>query len=114
MVDVKGRKNVLVKVKNTADISQKFKFDVEMSPQTLLYLIGYCEVFKPAKSVLTLFDYVRKPSIRPRKGESLRQYMQRGKNDYQARPEFYFHRAYIPRSPGDILLFKQELIAMVR
>ena len=96
-------------------LSQNFKFDVEMSPQTLLYLIGYYEKYaKKGEEVLTLFNYIRKPSIRPRRAESLPQYMQRVKDDYQARPDFYFHRAYIRRSSADIFRFKQELIAMVR
>ncbi len=117
-IDWMGNKNghpVLVEVKNTADISQKFKFDVEMSPQTLLYIIGYYEQYaKKNEVVLTLFDYIRKPSIRPQKGESLQQYMRRVREDYIGRPEFYFHRAYIRREAKDLLRFKQELIALVR
>lgn len=114
MLGYKGDRTVLAENKNTADISQNFKFDVEMSPQTLLYLVGYYEMHQSKHSVLTMFNYIRKPSIRPRKGESIRQYMQRVTDDYKARPDFYFHRAYIRRSPADLLRFKQELIAMVR
>lgn len=111
----KSKRPVIAEVKYTADISQNFKFDVEMSPQTLVYLIGYYEQYsKGDREVVTMFDYIRKPGIRLRRAESLRQYMQRCIDEYKNRPEHYFHRAFIRRSSADILRFKQELIGMVR
>ena len=114
-IGVKDKKVYLVETKSASSISSNLKEDVEMSPQTIFYLISYYQMFyKAGQKLRILFNYIRKPSIRQRNNESIKAYMQRVSDDYKERPTFYFHRAIIKRTSADILRFKQELINMIR
>lgn len=110
-----GKYDYIVETKTTSQISQTFTEDIELSPQTIFYLIGFYETYHRVRQrpVKTLFNYIRKPSIRQRKSETLQLYMRRVEKDYKQRPEFYFHRAIVERSPKDVLRLKEELIHFI-
>ncbi len=46
----------------------------------------------------THYCVVRKPSIRPRKGESIKEFTARVIQDYQTRPEFYYRKESVSQS----------------
>ena len=56
-----------------------------------------------------IYRVLRKPTIRPRKGESIRQYTDRLIEDYKARPDFYFFEQKLYRSQDDLNVFEIEL-----
>jgi len=49
-----------------------------------------------------VYDLIRKPSIRPRKGESAHEWRDRLLADITSRPEFYFQRAEIVKSTKEL------------
>ena len=56
-----------------------------------------------------IYRIVKKPSIYPRKGESINQFCERLIADYQQRPEFYFFEEKLYRTQDDLKLFEREL-----
>ncbi len=58
------------------------------------------------------YRLARKPSIRQRQTETVGEYGARLLNDYQNRPEFYFHELIVPRSRDDILRSRKNLWAI--
>lgn len=56
-----------------------------------------------------IYRVIRKPTIRPRKGESIRQYTDRLVEEYRARPDFYFLEQKLYRSQDDLNVFEIEL-----
>lgn len=55
------------------------------------------------------YRVIRKPTIRPRKGESVVMYINRLIEDYRARPEFYFTHRTLYRSEEQLASFEKEL-----
>lgn len=49
-----------------------------------------------------VYDLIRKPSIQPRKGESVDEWQKRLLADIDSRPEFYFQRAEIVKSAKEL------------
>lgn len=56
-----------------------------------------------------IYRVIRKPTIRPKKGESIAQFTERLAEDYRSRPEFYFHERKLYRSQDDLNVFEAEL-----
>lgn len=105
-------RHYIIERKFPGQLSKNFVDDMEMSPQTPWYLIAYCETFSPGR-VGILYDYIRRPGIRQRKGESVQGFIQRVFKESTTRPEFYFYRAFVKKSPQDILVLKQEIINQI-
>lgn len=55
------------------------------------------------------YRFMRKPSIRQRKGESVDEFCGRIAEDYQARPDFYLHEEHLIRGDRDLLRIEEEL-----
>jgi len=108
----KSARHYIVERKFPGQLSKNFVDDMEMSPQTPWYLIAYCETYNP-KRVGILYDYIRRPGIRQRKGESKEGFIQRVFKESTTRPEFYFYRAFVRKSPQDILMLKQEIVNQI-
>ena len=115
MVGMSDKYTYLAETKSTAQISATFKEDIELAPQMMFYLLAYIEKFPLmiAKKARLVFNYLRKPSIRPRKNETLKAYMIRVTEDYGARPEFYFNREVQARTRQQVESFKAELIDII-
>ena len=56
-----------------------------------------------------IYDVTRKPTIRPRKGESPQQYGDRLNTDIGDRPDYYFARREVPRLDDELAEFQVEL-----
>ena len=56
-----------------------------------------------------IYDVTRKPTIRPRKGESPEQYGERLITDIGDRPDYYFARREVPRLDDELAEFQVEL-----
>ena len=59
------------------------------------------------------YRVIRKPTIRPRKGESMHQYLDRLTQDYLDRPEFYFYEQKLYRSQDDLEAFGKLLLRRI-
>lgn len=55
------------------------------------------------------YRYVKKPSIKPRQGESIPEFCERLAADYEERPDFYSHEEHLFRSEKDLLRVEGEL-----
>lgn len=62
---------------------------------------------KPVREVW--YRFMRKPSIRQRKGESVEEFCARIAEDYVTRPDFYLHEEHLIRSEADLLRIEEEL-----
>jgi hypothetical protein len=101
----------LIEDKFVGQLSRDIITDYMMSPQTVMYLIAYCELYaKPTDKVGILYRITRKPSIRQRQHETLTEYANRVRSDYLTRPEFYFYRALVKKTAVEILKYKHEII----
>ncbi len=56
-----------------------------------------------------LYDVIRKPTIRLRKGETPEQYGERLLSDIGERPDYYFHRREVPRLEDELAEYRAEL-----
>ena len=56
-----------------------------------------------------IYNLIRKPSIKPRINETPTEWGVRLAVDIESRPEFYFQRENIPKSPNDLLSLENEL-----
>lgn len=56
-----------------------------------------------------LYRVARKPSIRPRKNEALKEFLDRLINDFQERTDFYFKEIFVPRSQRHLEDFHKHL-----
>ena len=61
-----------------------------------------------------LYNLIRFPQIKPKKKESLKNYLDRLRKDIRERPEFYFMRFEIPYTLIDKQLFSLELTQILR
>lgn len=86
-----------------ADYWKKLRMDAQIS----LYFLSAQYLGHEVDTVL--YDVIRKPGIRVRKGETVQQYRQRLVEDTIAKPSRYFQRAEIPRLYNDLEEFKSEL-----
>lgn len=73
--------------------------------QTMLYALVTQEMYGEQVSGF-VYNVVRRPSIRPRRGETLYEFSVRCKEDYLSRPEFYFHRWEITLDRNDMELWR--------
>lgn len=55
------------------------------------------------------YRYVKKPSIKQKKDESIAEFCERVEGDYMERPEFYCHEEHMLRSSDDLLRVEEEL-----
>lgn len=55
-----------------------------------------------------IYTILKKPSIRQKKDETVEQFCERLKEDYLARPDFYFYQEELFRTKDDLLEFKFE------
>lgn len=71
----------------------------------------YCYALKRLgmNPVGVIYRVIRKPTIRPRKGESVAQYTQRVTQDYLDRPEFYYFEQMLYRTQDDLRAFEESL-----
>ena len=76
--------------------------------QTMMYCLAVSAMFNEDVSGV-LYNVIRRPSIRPRKDESLAQFAVRVKEDYQTRPEFYFHRWEVLLEKNDLELWRTRM-----
>ena len=60
-----------------------------------------------------LYNIIRKPQIRQRKGETAHEFATRLKEDIEKRPEFYFMRYEIPYTKADKKSFRAELFETI-
>jgi len=76
--------------------------------QNLFYILGdELQRKEPVRGVL--YNIIRNPQIRPKKGESLKNFSIRLTDDIDKRPEFYFMRFEIPYTSIDKERFKDQL-----
>jgi len=61
-----------------------------------------------------IYDMIRTPQIKQRKGETLQEYSQRLMDDIKSRPSFYFMRFSVQLSPKDKASFSSELFHLER
>ena len=61
---------------------------------------------KPVRK--SIYRVVRKPSIKKRQKETVSEYAERLYNDYQDRPEFYFHEEIVTRTESQMDRWKKE------
>lgn len=71
----------------------------------------YCYALKRLgmNPVGVIYRVIRKPTIRPRKGESMAQYTQRLTQDHLDRPDFYFFQNELYRSQDDLHAFEESV-----
>lgn len=58
----------------------------------------------------TIYNVIRKPSIRQTKKETLAQFQERILSDYQTRPEFYFYQTKLYRDSEQLRAFENSLM----
>lgn len=73
--------------------------------QTMMYCLAVEQMYQEQVSGV-LYNVIRRPSIRPRKDETLVQFIARCKEDYLSRPDFYFHRWEISFARNDVELWR--------
>lgn len=106
----------LVEHKTAGSIDEDYVRELSMDPQVQDYILGARAAPWGKKVRGVIYNVIRKPSIRPKQGESLAAYQNRLVEDYQARPEFYFYRAYLradlgvlKRQRGDVGMIQLEM-----
>jgi len=108
------RRAYIFETKFLSQISRTFQEDVEFSPQTDHYLIGAFESFmRSGWELRVIVNYIRKSGLRLKRGEGYRQFLERIREDYLQRPEHYFHRRIVRKTPGSILEAKRRMIAQI-
>lgn len=91
----------------------KYKKKLAMDIQSTIYLFaGETEYEIPLSGVL--YNMVKKAQLKQGAKESPRQFYERLKLDYISRPDNYFKRHYIYRSPEEKDELKFELVEMAR
>ena len=76
--------------------------------QTMMYCLAVQQMYSEEVSGI-LYNVVRRPSIRPRKDETLYQFALRCKEDYLARADFYFHRWEVTLAKNDMELWRTRM-----
>lgn len=76
-------------------------------PQISMYVLAARAMGHGINTVL--YCVTRKPTIRPRKGESPQEYGLRLIGDIHERPDYYFQRREVPRLEDDLAEFQLEL-----
>lgn len=76
--------------------------------QNLFYIMVAEELFGEGIAGV-LYNVIRKPQLRQKKGEPLEKFAQRMKDDVESRPEHYFKRYEVKYTLRNIKEFRQEL-----
>jgi hypothetical protein len=89
---------------NEVNLMKRLSYDF----QNLFYLYGSNFHYKE-NTYKILYNIIRKPQIRKRQKETLKDFMSRLKKDVLDRPNFYFMRYEIPYKEDDLFQFRMEL-----
>lgn len=98
----------LVEHKTTGNITSSYLDRLPLDTQVRGYMFGAKKGLglKPKR---VIYNVVRKSKLRRRSAETFDGFVTRVRDDYLARPEFYFHREPLPFTSVDILAFEFEL-----
>lgn len=97
----------LVENKTATQVDRTYIEKLDLDHQTTTYFdAAYRLELDPAG---VIYRVVRKPSIRPKKNETIPQFCERVVRDYQERPEFYFFEERLYRTQADLKQFEAEL-----
>jgi hypothetical protein len=99
----------LVEHKTTSesvDSASDYWLRLRLNQQVMQYVVAARALGWDVQMIL--YDVTRKPSIRPRQGETPAAYGERLAADAQARPEFYFARREVPVLDQDLEEFKVQ------
>ena len=96
-----GRRFALCEYKTAGQVSPDYIRRLDLDKQITTYLVAASHLLgEPVRDMV--YRVVRKPSIRPRKNETIPEYAERVQADYQERPDFYFTEVVISRSGEEI------------
>jgi hypothetical protein len=90
----------LMESKTTSIIDDRYFEKLAIDPQVTGYTFLASKFFPDLRGII--YNVVRKPSIRQKKGETTEQFYERMREDYIKRPEFYFKREEIVRNEKEI------------
>jgi len=108
-INTKSDKGIwILEHKTTKDLRYHSIEGVRMSNQALGYMAAATHLLgeKPRGII---WNVVRKPSIRQKKNQSLKEYCEELVDDYQARPDFYFLRHYVNIKQSHIDQWAEEM-----
>lgn len=88
---------------NELNLMKRLSYDF----QNLFYMFGSTAHYKEGTDKIS-YNVIRKPQIRQKKTESLKEFMNRLSEDVALRPEFYFMRFEIPYTEQDLFNFRME------
>ena len=77
--------------------------------QTTHYLVLANELFPDKQFIGSIRNILKKPSIKQTKKETLDEYCRRVVDDYRSRPEHYFVRILVTRTPEEIAAYREYM-----
>jgi len=105
-------RNWLQELKTATKVDRTYIERLDLDHQfTTYFYAAYRLGLNPAGGI---YRMVRKPSIRPKKNETIPQFCERLIGDYQERPEFYFFEERLYRTQQDLKEFEAELWGIVK
>jgi len=111
LVEEKG-KPLIVEHKTTADISASYVARIPLDWQILGYAwLAAAKLGRPVNWVV--YNMVKKPTIRQRKGETMEGFLERLEDVYATEPHKYFHRERVKVTAPMVKAFLAELAQFV-
>lgn len=98
----------LVEYKTASQINSDYFYRLDLDEQISLYMYAAKRALK-INPVGIIYRVIRKPSIRPKKNESINQYCYRLERDYIERNDFYFFEGRFYRDDTAVKDFEREL-----
>ena len=102
----------LLEIKTAGQINKTYIERLELDHQVTFYFYATTVLGYNPRTVT--YRMVRKPSIRPRKNETINAFCERLTADYLERPDFYFFEETLYRSTDDLKEFEGEIFSIAR
>jgi len=103
---------LILETKFKANWTQGYIDSLGLGLQTVSY-IAAAHASLPEKPSQMVYNLIRKPQLRIKKGETRKQFVTRVQDDIQTRRDFYFQRYKVSLSPSDISKATQRLRALI-
>ncbi len=99
---------VVKESKFKSKIMEGFEDTLGLDLQVNSYIYAISEKF-PGSTLKCVFDVVRKPSIKIKKGESRKQFLERLKADVESRLDWYFNRTEVIMSVDEVKFARERM-----
>ena len=104
IAEIEGNK-WLFEHKTTSNLENGYFDKLALDSQITGYLYLTTQKYPDIRGVV--YNVLRKPSIRQKQNETIEEFYQRMKQDYLARPEFYFQRREVVRNDKELAEFPE-------